>query len=270
MPERLSQPLRAVRDWEVPIDDRLNLVMLCRQMLHELLSLADRYGMGLQELEGELQTEGGPVSMALRLLKPTRDIGHLEKLLELQLERHAWSGGVTSVRWGALRLGRVEEVQGCWFESDFELDKSHTLSALVDRLSSRLNENAVLRVEVLPDAQPECVARLIPWTNIEASKTEPYLLPPELSRGRPVRLLVDPQPIEVSSVVPDGPPIHVVWLGRNHPVIRAWGPERIATGWWRGPDVERDYYRTEWDDGTHAWLYRDQVTDRWFLHGFFD
>jgi protein ImuB len=133
-----------------------------------------------------------------------------------------------------------------------------------------LEASAVLRVEVLPDAQPECVARLVPWTNIEASKTELFLLPPDLSRGRPLRLLVNPQPIDVSSLVPDGPPIHVVWRERGRRVMRAWGPERIATGWWRGPDVERDYYRAEWDDGTHAWIYRDRRTDRWFLHGFFD
>ena len=62
----------------------------------------------------------------------------------------------------------------------------------------------------------------------------------------------------------------MVWRGRTIPWSAAWGPERIATGWWRGPDVQRDYYRAEWDEGTHVWIYRDRRTDRWFLHGFFD
>jgi protein ImuB len=268
--ERLIEPLCAVRDWELPIDDRMSLVALCRQMIRELLSMAKRHSMGLHELEGELQTEGGPVTMAIRLMKPSSDIGHLEKLLELQFERQAWSGGVTSVRWAALRLGPIERVQECWFENDARAEKSHSLSALVDRLSSRLGASAVLRAEVLPDAQPERVSRLVPWTDMESSKAEPFLLPPELSRGRPLRLLVNPEPIDVSSIVPDGPPIHVVWEGRSHPVMRAWGPERIATGWWRGPDVERDYFRAEWDDGAHAWIYHDRRADHWFLHGFFD
>jgi protein ImuB len=268
--ERLIEPLCTVRDWEVPIDDRENLLALCRLMLRELLALADRHGLGLQELEGELQTEGGPVTLALRLMRPTSDIEHLEKLLELELERRTWSGGVTSVRWAALRLGPIEEVQGCWFESDLRVETSRSLSALIDRLSSRLGASGVLRALVVPDAQPECVARLVPWTSMERSNTEPFLLPPELSRGRPLRLLARPEPIDVSSIVPDGPPIHVRRGGRGHPIIRAWGPERIATGWWRGPDVERDYYRAEWDDGTHAWIYRDRRADHWFLHGFFD
>ena len=108
--------------------------------------------------------------MALRLVEPTRDEGHLAQLLELQLERQAWSGGVIAVRWAALRLGRIEEVQGCWFEDDSRVDQSRTLNALVDRLSSRLEAKAVLRVEVLPDAQPEYVARLVPWTNVEPTQ----------------------------------------------------------------------------------------------------
>ncbi len=268
--ERLKQPLCTAREWETPIDDRLNLVVLCRQMLQELLSMADRHGLGLQELEGELDTEGGPVGIALRLVEPTRDLEHLGKLLELQLERRVWSGGVTSVRWSALRLGRLEDIQGSWFDDALEADKTRSFNTLVDRLSSRLEGSAVLRVECLPDAQPECVVRHVPWTNIPPSQAAPFVLPPEVARGRPLRLLVVPQPIEVSSIVPDGPPIHVVWRGRYRTVTRIWGPERIATGWWRGPDVERDYYRAEWEEGTHAWIYRDRRTGRWFLHGFFD
>ena len=208
--------------------------------------------------------------MALRLTEPTRNMDHLENLLNLQLERHVWTGGVISVRWAAIRLGRTEEMQGCWFDDESEVEKCRSLSALVDRLCSRLDAGAVARVEVLPDVQPECVVRLVPWKNREASSIEPFLLPPELSRGRPLRLLVKPQAIDVSSIVPDGPPIHVVWRGQGHPVIRAWGPERIATGWWRGSDVERDYYRIEWDDGAHVWIFRDRRTDLWYLHGFFD
>ena len=62
------------------------------------------------------------------------------------------------------------------------------------------------------------------------------------------------------------------WCGSDKDcrVVRSWGPERIATGWWRAQDVERDYYRAEWEDGTHVWVYRDQRSGRWFLHGFFD
>ncbi len=74
--------------------------------------MAERHGMGLQELEGELQTESGTVTIEIRLVEPTRDERHLAQLVELQLERQTWSGGVVAVRWSALRLGRLEQAQG--------------------------------------------------------------------------------------------------------------------------------------------------------------
>jgi protein ImuB len=52
--------------------------------------------------------------------------------------------------------------------------------------------------------------------------------------------------------------------------VHAWGPERIAAGWWRRQDVTRDYYRIETDDGMHCWVFRQRDTGAWFLHGFFD
>jgi protein ImuB len=268
--ERLKEPLSAAREWEWPIDDRMALACVCRQLLRELLAMADRYGLGIQELAGELKTETGPVTIEIRLVEPTREERHLDQLVGLHLERRAWTGGVMAVRWAALRLGRPMQAQGCWFGEGAETTTSRSLSCLVDRLTSRLESTAVLRTEVLPDAQPEHMVRLIPWTRAPHLGQERLTLPPEQSRGRPLRLLGIPEPIEVSSIVPDGPPFRMVWQEQNYVVVRSWGPERIATGWWRAQDVERDYYRVEWEEGTHVWVYRDQRNGRWFLHGFFD
>ena len=268
--ERLQEPLSTFREWETPIDDRLALVQLCRQMLRELLSMADRHGMGVQELEGEIRTEAGPITMALRLVEPTRDEGHLAQLLELQLERQAWSGGVMAVRWAALRLGRPEEVQGSWFDDDPEPERSRTFNALVDRLSSRLEAEAVLRVEFLPDAQPEYTDPTRPVDEPRTAQDGAVRLTSGTIAGPSAP---PPGTSSAHRCDPDGaggPPIHMVWRGQNYPVVRCWGPERIATGWWRAQDVQRDYYRAEWNQGTQVWVYRELRTGRWFLHGFFD
>jgi protein ImuB len=268
--ERLKEPLSVSREWEVPIDDRLALTHLCAIMLRELMSTAGRLGMGLQELEALIRTESGPVIIGISLVEPTRDERHLMQLVELQLERRAWSGGVVALSWIALRLGYSEQAERSWFGDDSQAKSSKAFNSLIDRLSSRLEDKAVLRVEMLADSQPEHVFRLIPWTKSNPAKTDAFTLPPEQSRSRPFRLLGIPQPIDVASVVPDGPPLRMVWQQQDSRVVRSWGPERIATGWWRAQDVERDYYRAECEDGTHVWIYRDQKNGRWFLHGFFD
>lgn len=268
--ERLKEPLCVSREWEVPIDDRFALAQLCLLMLRELLSMAARIGMGLEELEGEIRTETGPVAIGISLVEPTRDERHLMQLVELQLERRTWSGGVVALSWTALRLGYAEQAQQSWFGDDSQAKSSKAFKSLIDRLTSRLEDKAVLRVKMLADSQPEHVFRLIPWTKSNPAKADAFTLPPEQSRARPFRLLGIPQPIDVASVVPDGPPLGMAWQQEDRRVVRSWGPERIATGWWKAQDVERDYYRAECEDGTHVWIYRDQKNGRWFLHGFFD
>jgi protein ImuB len=268
--ERLKEPLAAIREWEAPVDDRFAIALVCRQLLRELLRQAGRIGMWLSELEGELRTETEPVRIAIRLVEATQDEGHLAQLIELELERARLSGGVVAIRWTAVRLGRLEQAQGRWFGDETEQKSSRAFNSLVDRLKSRLESSKVLKVELVADSQPEKAFRLVPWSNQNPPEKDRFVLPPEQSRGRPCRLLRNPLPIAVSSVVPDGPPIRMVWQKEDCHVVRTWGPERIATGWWRAQDIDRDYYRAEWEDGTQVWIYRDQRLSRWFLHGFFD
>ncbi len=52
-------------------------------------------------------------------------------------------------------------------------------------------------------------------------------------------------------------------------IRRGWGPERIETGWWRGPWIRRDYYVIETEDGYRYWIFRTRDPDAWFLHGAF-
>jgi protein ImuB len=45
------------------------------------------------------------------------------------------------------------------------------------------------------------------------------------------------------------------------------GPERIASGWWDGDEVRRDYYRTRAPDGSQQWVFHDLSEDAWYLQG---
>jgi protein ImuB len=85
-----------------------------------------------------------------------------------------------------------------------------------------------------------------------------------------LRLASHPVEIAATALVPDGPPICFHLRGTRHGVADSLGPERIETGWWRGPHVKRDYYRVVTEDGRRLWLFRERDTGRWFLHGWFD
>lgn len=98
---------------------------------------------------------------------------------------------------------------------------------------------------------------------------------PDFFAARPLCLKPEPLPLEIvrtplASGVGHGPPIHFLWDGRVQRVIRSWGPERIQTGWWRRPLIQRDYYRVETESGQRFWLFQNLCQGTWFLHGLFD
>jgi protein ImuB len=125
------------------------------------------------------------------------------------------------------------------------------------------------------------------WAAFNRYRTEVDLAP------RPLRLLSQPEPIEVVAEVPDGPPLRFKWRRALHDVAAADGPERIEGVWWHQPPGEdiapagnrvRDYFRVEDTRGHRFWLfraglYRDLTradiargavaTPAWFAHGMF-
>jgi len=88
--------------------------------------------------------------------------------------------------------------------------------------------------------------------------------------ARPLRLLYNPLQIHATALAPEGPPIAFRLKGVSHNVAECIGPERIETGWWRGPHVQRDYYRVLTEGGRRAWVFRHRDSGAWFLHGWFD
>jgi protein ImuB len=85
---------------------------------------------------------------------------------------------------------------------------------------------------------------------------------------RPLRLLAAPLQLNVIAVS-EGSPACFHWQDQKHVIVSSWGPERIQTGWWRGPMAERDYWRVETEAGNRFWLFRELRKNSWFLHGMF-
>ena len=160
--------------------------------------------------------------------------------------------------------------------------RSHDVLELIERLSNRLGDQAVLRPQLWPDAQPEYACRLEPWmrpapavppragrapapehTPGLAPRKDWMLLRPPCLKSRPIAL-------PVASVSSGGAPRRFHWQGQEHLVARTWGPERIETGWWRGTDVQRDYYVIETTEGIRWSVFHRLDDGRWFLHGCFD
>jgi len=147
-------------------------------------------------------------------------------------------------------------------------------SRLIDRLTTRLGPEAVLRFEAVDSHMPERAVRMVPaaravpgddWAEVD----------PDAPPLRPLQMFDPPQPVETLAEVPDGSPLRFRWRRVLHEVVRSEGPERIAGEWWRAPDQKtRDYYRVEDREGRRFWLFRQGLygqlpEPRWFIHGLF-
>jgi len=155
------------------------------------------------------------------------------------------------------------------------------IGVLVDRLAAQLGYNTIVRPQLVDDHQPEMTFRWLAAPEVgcapEAVQTVAAVsMTPDANGGcriarpvRPVRLLPRPMPVRAIALVPDGPPTWFSYGRHAFGVAEAYGPERIETAWWRGPDVCRDYFRVTADSGEQFWLFRELNEGRWFLHGVF-
>lgn len=230
---------------------------------------ARRFILGLYRLDGDIRR------IALSTARPVRDTGTVLRLFRERLAALARpvdpGFGFDHLRMGAEQLQVLGARQSAFDERG---DHSQALDALIDQLSARLGPEAVVRVTPVASHLPERSSRRIPAHAAPGGAVWPPT-DPESPPLRPLHLFDPPQPVEALALAPDSPPARFRWRRATHRVIRAEGPERIATEWWRAPRHRvRDYYRVEDEEGRRFWLFRaggygEDPPPRWYVHGLF-
>jgi len=270
-----------------PLHDLPALQAVARRLLDNVFHQVLQQDHALRRLDSTLYFERvPPAAISLALARGSRSPNHVATLLAQRLERVDLSAGVTDLVLTARETVRWHPGQSDLFEPP-PPDNDEALTCLLDHLAQRVGHRAVLRPRLADDHQPEAAFRYVPAIDdardgeslVAAARAAPGGQPSDAAclnladnavrQPRPVRLLTRPILIRVISLSPDGPPTWFHYLGREHRVARAWGPERLETAWWRGPDVRRDYFRVATDAGEQYWLFRDLRNRTWYLHGVF-
>ena len=270
---RLAEPLPTYEpppamaaSWsaEYPTDRRETIEAALEHLAGRVAALLLQRGCGAMQLECRLEcVSGEPVRISVGLFHPTAWAKHLVELLRVRLDVVRIASPVRSVHLAATLAAPLELRQQELFSDGFSRRHPRHWSALIDRLSNRLGHAAVMRVRLLPDAQPELAYRYFPMVARRGRAASRGAAAPEMP-PRPLRLLTAPAPLAA------GLPSQFRFSGRLHQVAQTWGPERIETGWWRGQAAARDYYRIETTTGRRFWIFRRLQDDRWFLHGVFE
>lgn len=121
-----------------------------------------------------------------------------------------------------------------------------SLGEIIDKLSSRLGEQALYTLSAVDDHRPEKA-----WKKSFFDHREP------LSQQWPTRpLWLLPTPLPVSPAC-------------NRSLTLENNAERIETGWWDTNDVRRDYFIAIDSSGARYWVYRNRGQTALFMHGIF-
>lgn len=266
---------RVVRQLLEPIVTQDAIVAVATQLMEDLVPELVGDGVGARALQLALyRVDGEVVTIDIGLTAPTRRPEHIAKFISLKLDRivEEIDAGFGFEALGlAVQLAeRMEPKQAQLAAADRGADNAERCATLVDGLRQRLGSRSVRRLVPMESHLPErSEAPRLPVQNASAWPAV------DETRPRPLLLLPRPEEIDVTALVPEGPPRRFRWRGVMHGVIQAQGPERIADEWWRSKAATRDYYLVEDNASRHFWIYRaglygrETPSPRWFMHGLF-
>jgi protein ImuB len=280
---RLPVPsLSAERHFAEPISRTEDVEQLVPMLSASLKQDLERRGEGARRLQLALfRVDGAVTRIAVGTSRPIREpmlIGRLfhERLTALAEGIDA-GYGFDLVRLAVLSAARFDDAQGDLAGASAETGEA--LAHFADRIRARLGEGVLLKPVLRESHLPEDAARMVPFAEpppkaADAGERLPERFAPQ---ERPIRLFREPEAIEVTAELPEGPPARFRWRQVSYRVTKAEGPERVAPEWWREKQASptRDFYRVEDQDGRRYWLCREgfygdaEAMPRWFVQGLF-
>jgi protein ImuB len=267
---------RARRGFMEPIVTAEAFAHVIADLARDIAGELARSGKGARRLDCYFHRVDGHIQ-AIRVgtAAPSRDPGHLAKLLSAKIETIEPGLGIEAMT----LVAPLIETQALRQNESLEslTRRGPDLAALVDTLANRFGQRSLHRTIPCPSAMPERSVWIVPALGPNDGISWSDELP------RPSRMLARPEPVDVIALLPDDAPRLFIWRGKRYRVTQGDGPERLQGEWWRDGGIEgetpltvRDYYQVETEAGGRYWLFRlgDGVhaatgSMRWFIHGAF-
>jgi protein ImuB len=275
---RVAEPIEPIRTPELvevskafaePIGAAETINKYVGRLVAQLVNELQKRGLGVRRADLIVEKVNG-TRQAIRAgtAKPVRDVAWLTKLFRDRTEKIEPGFGIEKLTLVAVMAESLEEAQKA---SALVEDDITDVTPLIDIYGNR--GQRVYRVAPVASDVPE---RSVQRINAAA---DPLTVTWVSHWRRPVRLLARPELIEAIALMPDRPPVSIVWRGKRRKIKRADGPERIFGEWWqRDAEMEavRDYFVIEDEAGECLWVFRsgdgvdpETGSHRWFCHGIF-
>lgn len=267
------QPIKPIEPYQErlpslePIKTATGIEIALRQLLEQLCQRLAKDEKGLRKCVFKgYRIDGLVQQIEIGTNRPSRNVGHLYKLMELKIVNIAPGLGIEVFTIEAPIVEDVTAMQDALWNFT-EGGNGTAIGELLDRIAGKLGIDVIRRY--LPAEHY--------WPERSFAKAVTIADKPQTSwrqdLPRPIHLLTQPEQIEVTVPMPDYPPMLFIHNGELHQVSKADGPERIEQEWWLAQGLYRDYYCVEDDKGARYWVFRlgsyEDSDVKWFIHGFF-
>ena len=289
-PLRPLPPREAHRAFAEPISTAADIRAAVDGLLDDLCLALRRSGEGARRLHLVCnRVDGDRRALTIGTSRPLRRKKSLMGLFAEKLDQVEPGFGIDEIVLAADVVETIDELQIDWSgeaAGGYRAADEEELADLLDRLGNRFGFGHIGRPVPNQSWLPERAAQR-EGLLAGRGKDDPYvrqgLSPVAQSapaanwpgdRRRPLRLLSPPEPVEIVTLEPGGPPLGFRHRGQFHQLRAVEGPERLECEWWLEDAPRRDYYLTEDEAGLRYWLYREgaqnpEAAPRWYLHGLF-
>lgn len=205
----------------------------------------EKYSTVQQPLREHVIELAFPNNVAKNILNILRD--RLDKEFQKQpLESHVQS----------VALEVLDKVPGGYSQKDFFSQKEEdqeAMNSLVSLLKDKLSDQRVFYAQTLESYIPERS-----WKKtLGALKPSPTTCAP-----RPLRILKSPLPLgRVEN--------YFIYKKNKWKILSVSEPEKVAGEWWY-QDAPREYQRVQTESGEELWIYLQEDSHQYYLHGVFD
>ena len=216
-------------------------------------------------------------------------LAEISSILEPAIEKLRFTGEIIRIEILACDTGNASVLQRGLTPGGETIDLTAERNKLLNNFSFRLGKDRLSRARIHNSHIPERAFSYLPLSHFaksEAAHSSQQRTTPKIPRSdkiaettpsyslreRPTKLFSLPEKIDTIAMLPDKPPSFVIWRGVKLKVKLGYGPERITPEWWNSyltapQETERDYFRIQDEKGRWLWVYRDQTTLEWYLHG---
>ena len=271
----LSTIFRTTAHFDVPLTHHAALTRAIIKLIEKLLKRLATSGYTARTfflyLEGRsLERTKKTLLRTIHLTSSTTKFSHLASIVTPTIEAMRFEEGAELIVVAADNIERALHTQNDFFDDPETTIIEGARNELLNTFVVGLGEERVRRAVFHPSYIPE---RSFSFEPIRADGKKPLPSAPTKSLivDRPPHLLSPPERAKVIAMLPDKPPSWIDWRQSGGKITYGTGPERIAPEWWHGdvalPAEERDYFKVQTENGAWLWVFRNNHTHEWFVHG---